>query len=75
MRDWLAYPINEETANQIDEEVRTILENARQVGKKVLEENRPRLVHLTNKLLTEDTLEGTELEATFSEPLSEADCK
>jgi cell division protease FtsH len=66
---------SEETARQIDEEVRRILENAHQVAKKVLEENRPRLVHLTKKLLVKETLEGPELEATFTEPLSESDHK
>jgi cell division protease FtsH len=49
------------------------MENAHQVAKKILEENRPRLVHLTRKLLAKETLEGPELEATFTEPLSEAD--
>jgi cell division protease FtsH len=66
---------SEETAKQIDEEVRTIMENAHQVAKKILEENRPRLVHLTRKLLVKETLEGPELEATFTEPLSEANHK
>jgi cell division protease FtsH len=66
---------SEETARQIDEEVHTILENARQVAKKLLEENRPRLVHLTRKLLDKETLEGPELEATFTEPLSPDDDK
>jgi ATP-dependent Zn protease len=53
--------------------VRSIIENAHQVAGKGLEENHPRLVHLERKLLTKETLEGPELEATFSEPLSEAD--
>jgi cell division protease FtsH len=66
---------SEETAKKIDEEVRNIMENAHQVAKKILEGNRPRLVHLTTKLLIKETLEGPELEATFSEPLSEADYK
>jgi cell division protease FtsH len=66
---------SEQTAEQIDEEVRRIIENAHQVAKKTLEENRPRLAHLTKKLLAKETLEGPELEATFSEPLSEADHK
>jgi cell division protease FtsH len=60
---------------QIDEEVHRILENAHQVAKKLLEENRPRLIHLTRKPLTRETLEGPELEATFTEALSEADYK
>jgi cell division protease FtsH len=66
---------SEETARQIDEEVHRILENAHQVAKKLLEENRPRLVHLAEKLIVSETLEGPELEAVFSEPLSEVDDK
>jgi cell division protease FtsH len=66
---------SEETAKQIDEEVHRIMENAHQVAKKILEENRPRLVHLTKKLLEKETLEGPELEAIFNEPLSEPDYK
>jgi cell division protease FtsH len=66
---------SEETARQIDEEVRVIMENAHQAAKKILEENRPRLVHLTKKLLEKETLEGPELEAIFSEQLSESDYK
>jgi len=66
---------SEQTAQQIDEEVRRIMDNAHQVAKKILEENRPRLVHITSKLLVKETLEGPELEATFNEPLSEDDYK
>lgn len=66
---------SEETARKIDEEMRMILENAYQVAKKILEENRRRLVHLAEKLLIKETLEGAELEAVFNEPVSEADDK
>ncbi len=66
---------SDETARQIDEEVRRILEDAHQTAKKLLEENRPRLVHLAEKLLSKETLEGPELEAAFTEPLSESDDK
>jgi cell division protease FtsH len=66
---------SEETAKQIDEEVHSIIEDAHQVAKNLLEENRPRLIHLTRKLLDKETLEGPELEATFTEPLSADDDK
>jgi cell division protease FtsH len=62
---------SEEVAKQIDEEVRSITESAHQVATKVLQENRPRLVHIAEKLLLKETLEGPELEAAFSEPLSD----
>jgi cell division protease FtsH len=55
----------------MDEEVRRILEDAHQTAKKLLEENRLRLVHLADKLLAKETLEGPELEAAFTEPLTE----
>jgi len=45
------------------------------VAKKLLEENRPRLVHLAENLIVRETLEGPELEAAFTEPLSEVDDK
>jgi cell division protease FtsH len=64
---------SEETARLIDEEVRRILDEADQTAKKLLKENRPRLIHLAKKLLVKETLEGPELEAAFSEPLSGAD--
>jgi hypothetical protein len=37
-----------ETARLIDEEVRRILEDAHQIAKKLLEVNKPRLVHLAD---------------------------
>ncbi len=63
----------EEVARQIDEEVYKIMEAAHQAAKKVLAENRPRLTHLAEKLLAKEILEGAELEAAFTEPLSAAD--
>ncbi len=64
---------SEETANLIDKEVRDIMEAAHQTAKALLQENRPRLVHLAEKLIVKETLEGAELDAAFTEPLSETD--
>jgi cell division protease FtsH len=64
---------SEETANLIDKEVRDIMENAHQTAKALLQENRPRLVHLAEKLIVKETLESAELDAAFTEPLSETD--
>lgn len=55
---------------EIDREVHDIMETAHEVSKKVLEENKPRLVHLAERLLAKETPEGQELEAVFPEPLS-----
>jgi cell division protease FtsH len=60
---------SEKTAELIDDEVHEILGNAHQIAKKILEENKPRLAHIADKLLVKETLEGTDLEAAFSEPI------
>jgi cell division protease FtsH len=63
---------SEKVARQIDDEVRKIIDNAYDVAKKVLLENKARLIHLGQKLVTEETLEGVELEAALTEPLRKA---
>jgi cell division protease FtsH len=63
---------SEETAREIDREVHDVLQEAHEVARKVLEENKPRLVHLAGRLIVQETLEGPELEAAFTEPLSES---
>jgi cell division protease FtsH len=62
---------SEEVAKQIDEEVHSITESAHQIATRILQENKPRLVHLAEKLIVAETLEGPDLEAAFSEPLPE----
>jgi len=66
---------SEETAQMIDNEVYKIIENAHLVSKKVLMDNKPRLVHLAEKLLIKETLEGAELEETFNEPITQPDAE
>ena len=66
---------SEETARLIDKEMRDIMEEAHERAKTLLQENRPRLVHLAEKLLVKETLEGADLEAAFTEPLTDADMK
>jgi cell division protease FtsH len=60
---------SEEVAKQIDEEVHRLVEGAHQKVREVLQENKPRLVHLAEKLISKETLEGPELEAAFTEPI------
>ena len=55
-------------ADLIDEEVNKIIRNAHRVAKKILAENKPKLVQVAEKLIAQETLEGEELEALFSEP-------
>jgi cell division protease FtsH len=63
---------SEKTAQQIDEEVHDILEGTRQVAVSILQQNKPRLSHIAEKLLAKETLEGPELEAAFDEPLTDS---
>ncbi|MDH5695469.1 MAG: ATP-dependent zinc metalloprotease FtsH [Dehalococcoidia bacterium] len=61
---------SEKVAQQIDDEVHSIIQHAHEKAKKILTENKSRLIHLAEKLVAQETLEGAELEAAFEEPLS-----
>ena len=63
---------SEAVAKQIDEEIKNILDEANELAKKIIQENKDRLAHLAEKLLVEETLEGEKLEAAFTEPISGA---
>ncbi len=60
---------SERVALDIDNEVHKLIQQAYDVASKILRENRARLVHLAQKLVTRETLEGDSLEQAFSEPL------
>ncbi|MFH0942294.1 MAG: ATP-dependent zinc metalloprotease FtsH [Chloroflexota bacterium] len=62
---------SERVALQIDNEIHRIIDNAYNVAKKVLQENKARLVHLAKKLVVAESLEGPELEVALTEPLEE----
>lgn len=49
-------------AEKIDNEIGSLLQKAQETAKKVLEANRARLTYLANRLLTEETLEGSDLQ-------------
>ncbi|MFC2044370.1 ATP-dependent zinc metalloprotease FtsH [Chloroflexota bacterium] len=57
----------DKVADAIDKEISSIINNAYKVAKKILAENREKLIHLAQKLITEETIENEELEALFSE--------
>jgi cell division protease FtsH len=61
---------SEKVAQQIDDEVQNLIQHAHDQAKKILTENKARLVHIAEKLIVQETIEGEELEATFTEPLS-----
>ena len=57
---------SERTALAIDREIDKLIEEAYTVAKKVLIDNKEKLVDLAKKLIEKETLEGEELESVFS---------
>jgi cell division protease FtsH len=58
---------SEETARQIDDEVKRFMDNAQKTARTVLVKHSQRLVHLAEKLMIEEMLAGSELEKAFTE--------
>jgi len=54
---------SDKIAEQIDDEVRDIIQQAHETAKKILTENKPKLIQIAEKLITQETIEGRELEA------------
>jgi len=61
---------SEKVAQKIDEEVQELLQRAHDQAKQILSENKERLVHIAEKLIVQETIEGEDLEAAFTEPIS-----
>jgi cell division protease FtsH len=61
---------SEKVAQEIDEEVHRIIQHANDEAKRLLSKHKARLVHITEKLIAEETIEGEELERAFTEPLT-----
>jgi cell division protease FtsH len=57
---------SERTALDIDREINKLIEEAYATAKRVLTENRDKLVELAKKLIEKETLEGDELEKVFT---------
>jgi cell division protease FtsH len=62
---------SEKVAEEIDEEVRRIIDHAYQVAKKILMENRGKLDQIARRLIEVETLEGDDLQRVFNAPLDE----
>ncbi len=62
----------EKTADLIDQEVEVLIQNAYQLARTILTENKARLMHIATQLIAEETLEGEELEKLFTETLPPA---
>ncbi len=58
---------SDKIAEQIDDEVHNLIQQAQEASRKILTENKSKLVLLAEKLVAQETLEGEELEAVFSE--------
>jgi len=58
-------------ADEIDEEIDKIIQNAYRVASEILTENQPKLVQIAEKLIAQETLEGEGLEALFTETAPE----
>jgi cell division protease FtsH len=62
MRDY-----GEETADAIDKEIRHIINECQSRAKKILTENRSKLIVIAKKMMEVETLEGKELEKVFND--------
>ena len=56
-------------ADEIDHEIRALVDNAHSEALRILAENRPKLVQIAQRLRVDETLEGEPLEALFNEPV------
>ncbi len=61
---------SEKTALLIDGEVNKLIATAYETATRVLSENKERLVHLAQILMSKENLEGADLEAAFTEPVN-----
>ena len=61
---------SEKTALLIDSEVNKLISQAYEKAIKVLTENKDRLIHIAQILIVKENLEGEELEAAFTEPVT-----
>ncbi|MFC1901500.1 ATP-dependent zinc metalloprotease FtsH [Chloroflexota bacterium] len=58
---------SERTALEIDREINKLIEEAYNTAKKILAENKAKLIRLAEKLIAQETLEGNALEKAFNE--------
>jgi len=58
-------------ADEIDEEIKRLLDHAYEEARGILTKNKARLIHLAERLIVEETLEGEALEAVFNEAVEE----
>ena len=62
---------SEQTAREVDEEVRGIIQEAFDKAYNILLQNKARLIMISERLIKEETLEGPLFESLFNQPLNE----
>jgi cell division protease FtsH len=62
---------SEQTAREVDEEIRRIIQEAFDKAYNVLNQNKTRLIMISERLIKEETLEGPLFEALFNQPINE----
>jgi len=62
---------SEKVALEIDQEVETLISDAYQVGKKILQEKRAKLNQISQELISKETIEGDALAKLFEEAVPE----
>ncbi len=60
---------SEQTAREVDEEIRRIIQEAFDKAYRVLLQNKTRLIMISERLIKEETLEGPLFEALFNQPI------
>jgi cell division protease FtsH len=60
---------SEQTAREVDEEVRSIIQEGFDKAYNVLQQNKARLIMISERLIKEETLEGSVFEALFNQPI------
>ena len=62
---------SEQTAREIDEEIRRIIQEAFDKAYNVLNQNKTRLIMISERLMKEETLEGSVFESLFNQPIND----
>jgi len=60
---------SEETAREVDEEVRRIISEAFEKAYHILQQNKTRMIMISERLIKEETLEGPLFESLFNQPI------
>jgi cell division protease FtsH len=60
---------SEQTAREVDEEVRSIIQTAFDRAYAILQQNKARLIMISERLIREETMDGPVFEALFNQPI------